>query len=454
MLVTMAATAVSLRDALSKILGRGELDVGGAHAGSRSPPAPPPSPSLQQSSEFEFEKLFNSPGSDHMESEPGSPSMPERDLSLSCESSYNSLTVPPYCSHLAHLSNQHGNGLSSCIQQIARQTELLSVSLPTNSRHVHLDRHGPSAASLGMSGMPPNTASMEERLLEADLAPGNRRVRKISLKRNHDDISMDDCCYTSDSDQSWLIIEVDPMEVGGNKKSCQERTCGQGNSKHSPKHSRRSTHFGSSVPLTSDFAHDHVTSQASAQVGVVTSSGPCPHWPNGFSHPRVISSGQVPVCSMGMSTASVTKTTVGFDDQQMDCQDEETQPHIPVATQVDNMEFESSLTQSTTTPFSFNTGIPPASSAVHPEGSQPFTSFRPHAHSISAGFQTCTNISSSPHSPSVSSSGLMNVGMSHLGVPQHNLVVPRAQQFDFFSFHEPSGNDLASNPQDSFSKSL
>ena len=47
------------------------------------------------------------------------------------------------------------------------------------------------------------------------------RQRKISLKRNHDDLS-DDCCYNSSGDPSWVLVETPPSE-SGHKKACQER---------------------------------------------------------------------------------------------------------------------------------------------------------------------------------------------------------------------------------------
>ena len=417
-----------------------------AHASGESPPAPPPSPSLLRSSEFEFEKLFHSPSSDCMESEPGSPSTSDCDLSLSYQpTSRSGLAVP---NHHAYHSDHHGNGLASCICQISRQTEALSVSFPSDGSCCYPDHSGSAASSLGLSGRCPNPACGEERLLDVDLSRTEKRERKISLKRNHDDISMDD------SDPTWLVIEVDPMVVGGNKKSCQERTCPHGSSRSSPKHGRRQPIIVSSMPCTSDFTHDHSSGQTHPQVNVVTSSGSYPHWPNGFSQPRVVNSScQVPVTTMGMSSAAATRTSTGFDDQQMDCQGED--PRVPVLTRVDDMDCEVSLPQFASSPFSFNAQVPAVSSGpVHPAGSHPFASFRPHAHTFSAGFKTCTNVSNSPHSPSISPSGLVNLDMSHLGVPGNNLATPRTQQFDFYSFHEPSGTVFPSSPHDCFSKSL
>ena len=451
----MAATAVTLRDALSKILGQDDSDLGRARASSRSPPAPPPSPSLLRSSEFEFEKLFHSPGSDYMDSEPGSPSTSDCDLSIPCvPSSCGSLAVPLCSNHHAYHSNHHGNGLaSSCICQISRQTEALSVSFPSDGSHSHPSEHSGSAASslgLGLSGPCSNASCVEERLLDMGFSQTEKRERKISLKRNHDDISMDDCCY-ADSDSSWLVIDMDR-----NKKSCQERSCIHASSRSSPKHSRRQPALVSSVPSTSDYAHDHASGQASNAQVKATSAGSYPHWPNGFSRHRTVvagaGSGQVLVSSMGMSSAGVvTRTSVGFDEQQMDCQDDDSRPSIPVVTRIDDMDCDSSVPQYASSPFSFNAQVPAASSSGpgHSASQQPFPSFRPHAHTFS-GFKTSTNVTPSP---SLAPSGLMNAGMAHLGVPD-NFSSPRSQQFDFFSFHEPSGGGLPSSPQDLFSKSL
>ena len=446
----MATTTITLRDALSKILGQDDSDVGRARASSRSPPAPPPSPSLLRSSEFEFEKLFHSPGSDYMDSEPGSPSTSDCDLNIPCAlpTSCDSLAVPLCSNHHAYHSNHHGNGLvSSCICQISRQTEALSVSFSSDGSHCHQpSEHSGSTASslgLGLSGPCSHASCVEERLLDMGLAQTEKRERKISLKRNHDDISTDDFCYP-DSDTSWLVIDMDR-----HKKSCQDRSCIHASSRSSPKHSRRQPALVSSVPSTSDYAHDYAPGQASNAQVKATSAGSYPHWPNGFSRHRTATagSGQVLMSSMGMSSAGATRTSIGFDEQQMDCQDDDSRPSIPVVARIDDMDCDASVPQYTSSPFSFNAQVPAVSSGP---GQQPFAPFRPHANTFS-GFKTSTNVSPSP---SLAPSGLMNTAMSHLGVPDNNFSSPRSQQFDFFSFHEPSRGGLPSSPHDFFSKSL
>lgn len=62
--------------------------------------------------------------------------------------------------------------------------------------------------------------SLEAAPLERHLLENNVRQRKISLKRNHDDLS-DDLCYSTSCDPTWLLVE--PPNEFGHKKACQGR---------------------------------------------------------------------------------------------------------------------------------------------------------------------------------------------------------------------------------------
>ena len=162
------------------------------------PRAPPPSPELPHAgfeSHFDLSALLMS-----NLSEPTSP------VSLDC--SPPTFSFPPLRSgsyseeanSLYPVSPPHDipNGYSR------HQFDYISSSVPINSTNEfhHLSH------------------SLEAGPLERHLLENNVRQRKISLKRNHDDLS-DDLCYSTSCDPTWLLVE--PPNEFGHKKACQGR---------------------------------------------------------------------------------------------------------------------------------------------------------------------------------------------------------------------------------------
>ena len=88
-------------------------------------------------------------------------------------------------------------------------------------------RHQFDSLSYISSSVPINSTNDQFRYLShsyeaapMELLQNNVRQRKISLKRNHDDLS-DDLCYSTSCDPTWLLVE--PPNEFGHKKACQGR---------------------------------------------------------------------------------------------------------------------------------------------------------------------------------------------------------------------------------------
>ena len=199
------------------------------------PRAPPPSPELPHTGNdtyFDFSSIQfldsspepSSPASFHHHSPPTFP-LPSMEDDISKIPSHYP-TSPP------HDIPPGINGMTSNHRSDFRPT-FTSSSVPVNCL-IDDQRHLPH--SYGAAQL---LSFMELPGLSED--NHHLRHRKISLKRNHDDLS-DDCCYSSSCDPSWMLVEPPPDE-GGHKKACQERDAEMGSVQTSP-----SRHKKLSVP--------------------------------------------------------------------------------------------------------------------------------------------------------------------------------------------------------------
>lgn len=172
-----------------------------------------------------------------------------------------------------------------------------------------------------------------------------QRQRKISLKRNHDDLS-DDLCYSSSCDPSWLL--VDPVEEGGHKKACQEVTLGSSPQKHKKL----------SVP-----SHPYTFNQSGPPL-VTRLDQMSLHPQNHLSNHKtaLANEEQLMDCSSGPVNAVVIVTT---DSSAMDCSSSELNPFLSTAPA--STHLSSTSTRSHTFSFSPSSN----SSHLHPHYNYP-----------------------------------------------------------------------------------
>ena len=172
------------------------------------PRAPPPSPELPHASfepQFDFTTILGSLG----DSEPTSPTAQYLPPSI--------FTLP---------SPQQGSDVEKMLcHHSTSPPHDIPLAINGFSRHVDVSSYMSSSVPVNSTNdcrIPLSQCHDAAQLLFAERSsPENHvRQRKISLKRNHDDLS-DDQCYSSSCDPSWLLVET-PSDVG-HKKACQGR---------------------------------------------------------------------------------------------------------------------------------------------------------------------------------------------------------------------------------------